>query len=104
MKKGDFYRHFKGVEYTFYSIALPTENRKLESIGTARYHEDTHDINLYMYDGITFIDSELPHVIYQAEKDYDTDYVYARELDDFFGFRFDSEKDLYEKRFQKIIK
>lgn len=95
MKNGDFYRHFKGGEYYFDCIALPLKDiqlrRRLVSAvaesGVARYHEDTHDLALYNFDGVAFIDSNVPHVIYQAERDYDTDFVYAREVNDFFGYK-----------------
>lgn len=86
MRTGDFYRHYKGGEYYFDCIALPLNGkRNARKIQTARYHEDTHDIDLYIDDnGTTFIDSDVPHVIYQSEKHYDTDYVFTREVDDFF--------------------
>jgi hypothetical protein len=88
MKKGDFYTHFKGGEYYFDCIALPLEERESgEKIQTARYHDDTRDVDLYVENGVTFIDAEVPHVIYQAEKDYDTNKVWAREVDDFFGYK-----------------
>ena len=91
MKNGDFYHHHKNVEYFFDCIALPLDKRnthKLELNGKARYHEDTHDLDLY-YDrqtGVTFIESDVPHVIYQSEDNYNTDFVYAREVDDFFEY------------------
>jgi hypothetical protein len=99
MKTGDFYQHYKGGEYYFDCIALPLNGlRSARKITTARYHENTHDIQLFIDDsGTTFIDSALPHVIYQSEKDYDTDKVWAREVDDFFGYK---EKDgRFIKRF-----
>ena len=94
MKKGDFYNHYReGKEYYFDCIALPVEpwmKIKPSSVnphGVARYHEDTHDIELYVSgEGVTFIDSDVPHVIYQSEDDYNTEKVYAREVDDFFGW------------------
>lgn len=87
MKTGDLYKHYKGEEYCFDCIALPLDlKRNVKKVNTARYHEDTHDIDLYIdNNGTTFIDSELPHVIYQAEKHYDTNFVYAREVNNFFG-------------------
>lgn len=92
VKNGDFYKHYKGGEYFFDCIALPINDRNLFINGMAktdkaRYHEDTHDLELYTIDGVTFINSDIPHVIYQAEKDYDTNFVYAREVDDFFGYK-----------------
>jgi hypothetical protein len=86
MKTGDFYNHYKGTEYYFDCIALPLEDRKkVEPILTVRHHENTHDIQLYICEsGVTFIDSDVPHVIYQSEKDYNTNKVWAREVDDFF--------------------
>jgi hypothetical protein len=89
MKTGDFYSHYKGGEYYFDCIALPLKgSKRARKIQTARYHENTHDIDLYIDEnGTTFIDSDVPHVIYQAEKDYNTDKVWAREVDDFFGYK-----------------
>lgn len=87
MRNGDFYKHYKGNEYFFDSIALPlpdTMKNKAKQNGKARYHENTHDVDLYFYEGVTYIDADVPHVIYQAEVDYDTTFVYAREIDDFF--------------------
>lgn len=96
MKYGDKYEHYKGVEYFFQGIALPLQAgnisldtmQKLMFLGIVRYHEDTHDIELYGLDGALFIDSEYPHVIYQSEKHYNTSYCYAREVDDFFGYTY----------------
>lgn len=106
MKNGDFYTHYKGGEYWFDCLALPLKDRNLSTrvfnqtiiTGTARYHENTHDLNLYLYDGITFIDYDLPCVIYQAEKDHDTEFVWAREIDDFFGYKIKDDGS-YIKRF-----
>jgi hypothetical protein len=96
MKYGDKYMHFKGGEYFFQGIALPLREgnlslktvRRLMNYGTVRYHENTHDIELYAIDGAMFIDSDKPHVIYQSEKDYNTDKCWAREVDDFFDTKF----------------
>lgn len=106
MKYGDLYNHYKGVEYFFNCIALPMKDSsirksdlaKMEHTYNARYHEDTHDIKIYSSGGATFIDSDVPHVIYQSEKHYGTDYVYAREVDDFFGYKAD-ENNHFVKRF-----
>lgn len=89
MNKGDFYTHYKGGEYFFDSIALPlTTQRNLTNVGEARYHDNSHDLELYIDDnGTIFINSDLPHVIYQGEDHYDTDFVWAREVDDFFGYK-----------------
>lgn len=95
MKNGDFYQHYKGGEYFFDCIALPLQDsslsfltvNKMTETGKARYHENTHDLNLYAIGGATYIDSDVPHVIYQSEKDYDTEKVWAREVDDFFGYK-----------------
>lgn len=94
MKRGDFYEHYKGTEYFFACIALPVKDENIPRrikdsmsyVQDARYQEDTHDLKIFESGGAMFIDSEVPHVIYQSEKDYNTDYVYAREVDDFFGY------------------
>jgi hypothetical protein len=89
MKSGDFYRHSKGGGYYFKNIALPLENRKkVKLIGIARYHENDRDIKLYQSEEkVLFIESDLPHVIYQSEIDSETDKYWAREVDDFFGYK-----------------
>jgi hypothetical protein len=69
----------------------------MTEVGPARYHDNTHDLALYAIDGVTFIDSDVPHVIYQSEEDYNTYAVWAREVDDFFGYKQDNGK--YIKRF-----
>lgn len=94
-KHGDVYDHFKGGEYFFDGIALPKDDlniyfdvrRGMQFEQLAKYHDGTRDVKLYTYGGVTFIDSNVPHVIYQAAADYDTDKVYAREVDDFFGYK-----------------
>lgn len=68
-------------------------------IHQAVYHGDGKAIKLYESGGVTFIDSEVPHVIYQAEKDYGTELVYAREVDDFFGYKEEADGKLV-KRFK----
>lgn len=105
MKKGNIYHHFKGAEYWFEGIALPKKNASLGCkaasemvyVQDVRYHEDTHDIKLFSLDGALFINSDLPHVIYQSKKDYGTDRMFAREVDDFFGYKEDGEKGLVKR-------
>lgn len=103
MKYGDNYKHFKGGEYIFEGIALPlrTGNLSQETIknmtyqGKVRYHENSHDIDLYSIDGAFFIDSELPHVVYVALKT--NGIVWAREVDDFFGYKQKENGELVKK-------
>lgn len=91
MKHGDRYLHFKGGEYFFQGIALPLKEGNLSHetvknmmfLGTVRYHENTHDIELYSIDGAMFIDSDKPHVIYKNP----LKNSWAREVDDFFGYK-----------------
>lgn len=101
MKKGDLYQHYKDVEYCFEGIALPLTGKGLLTglinVKRARYHEDTHDVDIFVIDGVMFIDSHVPHVIYQSEKDYNKDLFYAREVDDFFGCK--EENGTHVKRF-----
>lgn len=91
MKRGDLYKHFKGGEYLFQDIALPLQDSfvnkmHLASFRKVRYHENTHDIELYASNsGAMFIDSDVPYVIYQGKEDCGTDKVWAREIDEFFG-------------------
>lgn len=90
MKRGDSYKHYKGGKYTFLSIAIPLQDdfitkTHLVKFFEARYHENTHDVALYTSsDGALFIDSDVPHVIYESKKDKK---VWAREVDDFFGYK-----------------
>lgn len=105
MKLGDKYQHFKGTEYTFRGIALPLNdlsNRMKELLsykGKVSYHENTYELDLYELDGVLFLNADIPHVIYQSEKDYSTNKYWAREVDDFFGYK---EKDgKLMKRFTK---
>lgn len=106
MKFGDIYLHFKQNEYVFSCIALPLSEYKgsksdLRPINLAY---DAHSekgkepkrVQLYDYEGITFIGRDTPHVVYQDEK------VWVREVDDFFAH---TEKDgKWVKRFTKIEK
>ncbi|MEK5323799.1 DUF1653 domain-containing protein [Aeribacillus composti] len=101
MIRNDIYTHYKGNDYQFKCIALPLNEVEDQSClvpkGTARYYENDRDIPLYFHNGVWLIDSDLPHVIYQSEANYGTDKVWAREVDDFFGYK---EKDgRYIKRF-----
>lgn len=95
MKHGDIYDHFKGGEYFFDTIAFPKDDlsikpdirRDMRTLQVATHHETLDAIKLYSYGGIPFIDASVPHVIYQAEEDYNTEKVYARPVDDFFGYK-----------------
>ncbi|MGU3372799.1 hypothetical protein [Bacillus mycoides] len=95
MKHGDLYTHYKQKEYFFDRIALPVSeftgrSNGLEDIGVA---SDSHtpdgqeirQMKLLYSNGVTFIDSDKPHVIYQSEDDYNTEKVWAREVEIFFG-------------------
>lgn len=90
MKSGDLYKHYKGGIYYFNCIALPLKEKSnvkksVRAIQPARYHENTHDIDLYIDDnGTVFINSDIPHVIYQSEKDINSNDLFAREVDIFF--------------------
>ncbi|MCA1066609.1 hypothetical protein QTG56_26120 (plasmid) [Rossellomorea sp. AcN35-11] len=102
MKRGDRYSHFKGNDYAFMGIAIPLSDIPKEILGgmkkvSARYHEDTHNVDLYMLEGLLVLDAELPHVIYwdrEGKK-------WAREVNDFFGYKH-LVGSHYEKRFTLI--
>lgn len=109
MKQGDFYRHFrKNTEYCFCGIALPItefagKESQLEKINPAQdadtpKGEPIREIQLYNFFGLMVIDSDVPHVIYQSEHDYNTDLVWGRKVDDFFGYK-KVEDDSLVKRF-----
>ncbi|MCU5742856.1 hypothetical protein OCC47_16145 [Bacillus cereus] len=97
MKYGDLYTHYKQKEYFFISIALPLNEYRgcLSELRTINLAYDAHTpegeepwrVQLYAYKGITFINKDAPHVIYQSEDDYETDKVWAREVDEFFGMK-----------------
>lgn len=98
MKQGDLYNHFReGTEYHFCSMAVPITDFKgreseLEEAGVAfdadtPKGEEPREIKLYNLHGITIIDKDTPHVIYQSEKDYETKKVWGRKADDFFGYK-----------------
>lgn len=107
MKHGDKYRHFKGAEYTFHGLALPIEEdnpeeetvRKVKFESNVKHHDSTHSIELYFLDGVLFIDSDVPHVIYVSKDNT----VWAREVDDFFGCKV-TEDGTWLKRFTKLAK
>ncbi|MFJ8528502.1 hypothetical protein [Bacillus sp. NPDC094106] len=113
MKNGDFYKHYKQKEYYFCSIALPLNEFtgrtiELEANGIAQdahtpNGEEIKEAQLYYHKGVTLIDREKPHVIYQAEVDYETNKVWAREVDEFFGMQELPSGELV-KRFVKIDK
>ncbi len=97
MKNGDFYLHFKQNEYFYCGIALPLSEyagskAELKEINLA-YDAHTPDgqevshVQLFNHDGIMLIDRETPHVIYQSKVDYDTEKVWAREVENFFGYK-----------------
>lgn len=104
MKKNDQYQHFKGTLYEFKCISLPKEEitgevkEKLKYVGKVRFHENTHDLDLYEYGGIYFIDSEFPHVIY---KNPEIELTWARPVDDFFGYK-EVKTGKWTKRFTRI--
>lgn len=93
MKNGDMYRHFNGGKYAFICIALPLKDKLIEKLFhnieviktlNVRYHENTHDLKVYITgNGASFIDSDVPHVLYQNMQEQD----WAREVDDFFGYK-----------------
>lgn len=95
MKHGDFYMHYKQKEYFFSDIALPLNEFRgcMSGLRTINLAYDAHTpegeeiqrVQLYFREGVTFINRDTPHVIYQSEDDYETDKVWAREVDEFFG-------------------
>ncbi|WP_121616619.1 DUF1653 domain-containing protein [Virgibacillus halodenitrificans] len=106
MKKKDKYRHFKGDIYEFHCISLPKEEEttevkeKMRYVGKVRFHENTHNLDLYKYGSIYLIDSDLPHVIY---KNNEIDMSWARPVDEFFGYK-EIKAGECTKRFTRIEK
>lgn len=108
MKRGDFYRHLNGEEYYFCCIALPIKDTTLDLTSNQKAYdaqtpsdEEIRMIDLYHSNGVTLIDRDEPHVIYQSEKDYDTNKVWARKVDNFFGYT--KEFGQMEKQFTRIF-
>jgi hypothetical protein len=113
MRNGDFYTHFKkGTEYFFDCIALPVgdviNQRNLTKNGVALDAHTPDDVpepqELQLFtslEGVTFISAPDPHVIYQSEEDYNTDKVWARRVDDFFGYKVTTEPVTHTQHFQK---
>ncbi|HDR7207583.1 MULTISPECIES: hypothetical protein [Bacillus cereus group] len=95
MQHGDLYMHYKQKEYFFSCIALPFnefEGRasELEDGGIAfdahtPEGQEINKVQMFYHKGVTFIDKDKPHVIYQSEDDYNTENVWAREVENFFG-------------------
>jgi len=95
MKKGSFYEFIEGGIYVFDSIALPRESEDISRRDRDKMlhtHEAIHPttrkwFNVYESGVATFIDSDVPHVLYQTKADFteDRDYIYAMEVDKFFG-------------------
>lgn len=90
MRHGDTYTHFKGNDYTFDCIALPKQDKQIApmvqeemlSITKATHHDSQQLIPLYKSGAATYIDAPIPYVIYQST----SGVLYAREVDDFFGY------------------
>ena len=97
MKYEDIYKHFKGKKYLFIGVALPFKTfqipqninltNEMVKASNIMYHENTHEVEVYTLWGTYLINSDIPHVIYQSEKDIGTDKRWAREIDDFFGYK-----------------
>lgn len=93
MKRGDIYKHFRGERYVFICIAIPMKDEFIRTTNLfpffdARYHEDKHNIELYTSsDGVVYINSEVPHVVYHSQKDSKMEKPWVREVDDYFGYK-----------------
>ncbi|MEX3625447.1 hypothetical protein [Viridibacillus arvi] len=105
MKKNELYKHFNGELYKFQCIALPLIEpqlplelrQQMNFIENVTFHENTHEIALFEYKGIYFIESTIPHVIYiNVEKQL----KWARPVDDFFGYK--EKEGKWIKRFSHI--
>lgn len=111
MKNGEWYMHYKKNKYIFDCVALPVFefNGKPSELQAIPVALDAHtpdgeipkEIQLYFYKGVTFIDRHEPHVIYQAEKDQDTEKIWARTVADYFGM-VEPEDEPPTNRFTKI--
>lgn len=111
MKHGDLYNHHKNKEYWYDGIALPISQLDKRHVAVSENGvaydaatpegEEPRQVQLYCSNGITFVDKETPHVVYQSEDDYDTDKVWVREVDEFFGMVKDKQGKLVRRFLKK---
>lgn len=96
MRYGQLYQHYKQKEYFFCGIALPIREYTGSDMDLALANlaydahtpEDEEEIGrlqLYVHEGAYYIDRDVYHVIYQSKDDYETDKVWVREVEEFFG-------------------
>ncbi|MEH7186494.1 hypothetical protein [Bacillus toyonensis] len=99
--------HYKQKKYYYYGIVLPLKQfrGRMSTVQATTLVYDAHtpegegiqQVQLYIHEGINFINRETPHVIYQSE---DNEF-WAREVDDFFGIVNVTTQKVV-KRFEKI--
>lgn len=103
----NIYRHYKGGLYQYLGIALSLQQveenwrivkQQAIELSPARYHENTHDVKLYLLEGGLFVnsESEVPFVVY---KSLETGKRWIREVSDFHGLTKTAEGQLV-KRFE----
>lgn len=96
MKPGDKYLHMKGQTYVFREIGVPLStidvndemiSKHVKKIGEIRYHENTHDISIYDFNGVMLVDHPVALVIYYKNTDDEVTLNWGREPNDFFGYK-----------------
>lgn len=113
MRIHDEYKHYKkGDIYVFWGIAIPLlaedcsfEVSQLTKVATAKFEHNQEPAPIYDYyglprsggAGLLFIEAEDPYVIYQKEGAEDDENLWARRVDDFYGYVHD--KGEWKKRF-----
>ncbi|MGF7535348.1 hypothetical protein AAGG74_16990 [Bacillus mexicanus] len=99
MNKGDLYKHYKCGLYEFIGISIPLKDSlininatNLKKTKIAKFEENLEDTYLYEIKGISnqpsnsgliVTDTDIPYVVYKSK---DTNIIWLRRADDFFGF------------------
>lgn len=114
MEKEDIYIHYKGGKYEILAVTKSLKdklNLELDStdkivgerITNVRYHENTHNIELYIIDNEYYVDSNISYIIYKSMDEESLGLTWAREYYDFFGSVLNDENEKVE-RFKIINK
>lgn len=102
MRVYDEYKHYKeGDIYVYWGIAIPLlaedcafEVHQLTKVATAKFEHNQEPVAVYDYyglprsggAGLLFIEAEEPYVIYQKEGSEGEENLWARRVDDFYGY------------------
>lgn len=91
------FKHFKGTIYTQLAVTIPFQERDEEAITIlSALHHATQELMLFSFVGDAWMSpDDEKYVLYESEKD---ERVWAREYDDFFGYK-EHEDGTLEQRF-----